>query len=45
MKNKLIYYFFYDIEEYNAYKPFIIGLGVISIFSLITSLSALYSRF
>lgn len=41
MKNKLIHYFFYDMDEYNAYKPFLIGLGIISIFGIITSLNAL----
>lgn len=41
MKEKVIYYFFYDMDEYRAYKPFIIGLGIISLLSLIISLSAL----
>ena len=40
MKTKLIYYFFYDMDEYRAYKPFIIGLGIISLFTFFVSLSA-----
>ena len=41
MKNKLINYFFYDEEEYQAYKPYIIMLSVVCGFSLISSISAL----
>ena len=41
MKEKVIYYFFYDMDEYRAYKPFIIVLGIISLLSLIISISAL----
>ena len=40
MKEKVIYYFFYDMDEYRAYKPFVIGLSIISLVSFFVSLSA-----
>lgn len=41
MKNKLINYFFDDIEEYEAYKPYLFLLGASVLFNLIVNLLCL----
>jgi hypothetical protein len=38
MKNKIIDFFFEDMEQYEAYKPYIFLLAAVGVFSLLASL-------